>query len=107
MSRVSGVKKSTVSQALKYKSKFQKKYYLISKEEFSDELLNYVVHKQPKKHKGTRIHQYNKNGVFITTWDAIKHASDALGIDYSSIWHCCEEKYNINSAGGFIWSYAD
>lgn len=101
----SDAKRSTISVALKNKSKFQNKYYLITKDEFTDELLVSILSKKRKKHKGKKVNQYDKNGVFIQTWNAMKHASDALNIDFSSIWHCCEGKRI--SCGGFIWSYAN
>jgi hypothetical protein len=96
---------STISVALKNKSKFQKKYYLIPKDEFTNELLVSVIGKKQKKHKGKKVNQYSKNGEFIQTWDAIKHASDVLYIDKKSIDYCCKGMYK--QAGGFIWSYAN
>jgi hypothetical protein len=96
---------STISLALKNKSKFQKKYYLIPEDEFTNELLLSVISKKHKKHKGRKVNQYDKNGVLIKTWEAIKHASDLLSIDKKSIDFCCKGIYK--QAGGFVWSYAN
>lgn len=96
---------STISLALKNKSKFNKKYYLIPCDEFNNELLISIINKKQKKHKGKKVNQYDKNNNFIQVWDAIKHAGDFLNIDYKTIDYCCKGIYK--QAGGFIWRYAN
>lgn len=49
--------------------------------------------------------QYDKQGVFVQYWDGIIIASRELEISPSKIGDCC--RYNRNTAGGFIWRYAD
>lgn len=55
-----------------------------------------------------------KTNTIIKIWNSIKEASKHLGIHESSIIRCCKGRYfcksrnvwvNINSAGGFKWSY--
>ena len=46
----------------------------------------------------TRVDQYDKNGVFIKTWDSEKEVINSMGIHlYSVLSGRC------NSAGGFYW----
>ena len=52
-----------------------------------------------------KVIQYDKQGNFIKVWDYIKQASEALGINNSSIGACCMGRYK--TAGGFVWRYAD
>lgn len=51
------------------------------------------------------IYQYNKKGDFIKKFDSMTKASKEIGIPISNISYCCKNKRN--SAGGFIWRYAD
>lgn len=105
MNRELNFNMGSISMALKNKSKFKKNYYLIPKDEFTEDLLISVINKKQKKHKGKKVNQYNKNGELIQIWEAIKHAGDFLNIDYKSIDFCCKGIYK--QAGGFIWSYAE
>ena len=54
-----------------------------------------------------KIDQFNLDGDFIQTWDGIKQASDALGIQATNISACCRGVKYYHQAGGFIWRYAD
>lgn len=49
------------------------------------------------------INQYSKYGDLIATFDSLKSASMATGIQESSISYCCRGRYK--SAGGFKWSF--
>lgn len=62
---------------------------------------------KPNKVKGEnkpnakRIVQYDLNGNFVRVWSYMKQASDALGISYTGINACCNDRQK--TAGGFIW----
>lgn len=49
------------------------------------------------------VNQYNKQGVFIASYNSIKEAHDKTGIN--NISKCCKD--NTKSAGGYKWYYAD
>ena len=53
------------------------------------------------------IIQYDLECNYIRHWTYIKGASDELGISKSSINRCCQKDCGYNTAGGFIWRYAD
>ena len=58
----------------------------------------------------TPVAQYTKDGRHIATYQSLKDASEATGINISTICCCCKG-YQGNSrrktAGGFIWKYVD
>jgi hypothetical protein len=64
---------------------------------------------KPRKIKGAsspnakKIVQYDTNGNLIRIWSYMKQASDVLGISYTGIHACCNDKQK--SAGGFVWKY--
>lgn len=49
--------------------------------------------------------QFMKDGVLIRQWPYAKLASEALGIDLSSIIACCRGTKGRKSAGGYLWKY--
>ena len=51
------------------------------------------------------ILQYTKDGVFIKEWISAIEASNALGIDRSTIVKICRGKKSHKSLGGFVWRY--
>ena len=51
------------------------------------------------------INQYDKNNVFIQSWDSIQQAAKSLNLHASSISSCCIGK--LKSTGGFIFKYSD
>ena len=69
--------------------------------QFSDE----TKQKMKLAKKGKKINQYDKQGNFIRSWDYIRDADKALGINNSSIIRCC--RGIAKTAGGFVWRYAD
>ena len=52
------------------------------------------------------VHQYSLDGVYITSYHSLTHASNATGIDYRLISACCLKKSGRKMAGGFMWTYA-
>jgi hypothetical protein len=54
-------------------------------------------------HIGKLIKQYDKNGIFIQSFNSNREASLKLKIDKSSI--CAASKGDRKSAGGFIWKH--
>jgi group I intron endonuclease len=57
------------------------------------------------RNRRSPVSQYDMNGNFIKTWDAISDAQRTLNIDVSHISKCCRNK--LKSAGGFTWKYAN
>jgi len=55
-------------------------------------------------HRAKTVFQYTLDGIFIKKWDSTNIASKALNIHRSEISRNCNKK-NINSAGGYVWSY--
>lgn len=51
------------------------------------------------------VNQYNKNGEFIRQWESASEAGRKLGIHSNQIGSCCTLR--LDSAGGFVWRYAD
>lgn len=51
------------------------------------------------------IKQFDKEGNLIKQFESIKQANEETGIDCGSIAHTCKGK--VNTAGGFIWKFAD
>jgi len=59
-------------------------------------------------HQARAIEQYNLNGEYIRTYSSAQEASEALGIDYSSIKSAASlTNKHHKSSGGFIWVHAD
>lgn len=106
-----GISKNTIQWALKNKNKVKNSYFLILKSEFTIEILNECLGNKfgrkgiPLTAKNKKINQYDKNGIFIRTWESIKFAGESLKIQKSHIVSCC--KGNRKTTGGFIWSYAN
>ena len=58
-------------------------------------------HNKPTK----PVLQYTKDIEFIKEWVSGTEASRVLGISLGNTTECCQRKRN--SAGGFVWTYAD
>lgn len=56
-------------------------------------------------HKHRVVNQYDKEGIFLKTFDAMMDAERELGISASLISAVCLGKNK--TAGGYIWRYAD
>lgn len=68
-----------------------------------------MYHSYRKLHRKSavakKINQYDLNNNFIKTWLSSAEIEKHLGVNHSNIASCCK---NIrNTAGGFIWRYAD
>ena len=50
--------------------------------------------------------QFSKDGDFIAQFKSTCDASRKTGVDQTSICNCCNKKRHRNTAGGFIWKYA-
>ena len=55
----------------------------------------------------TPVAQYTKDGTHIGTYQSLKDASAATGINVSTICLVCKNDGKHKTAGGFIWKYAD
>lgn len=55
--------------------------------------------------KMKRVCQYDINGCFIKEYESLNDAARNVGIDAKSIWRVCNKIYD--SAGGYIWRYAE
>ena len=51
------------------------------------------------------INQYDKNNVFIQSWESIQQAAKSLNLHASAISNCCIG--NLKSTGGFVFKYSD
>lgn len=51
-----------------------------------------------------KVSKFNKNGIFLETYESISEASRRTNISISSISYVCNNKRK--TAGGFIWHYA-
>lgn len=51
-----------------------------------------------------KVSQYNKDGVFIKSFNSIREAHNITGVSESGITSCCS-KNRIKSSGGYIWKY--
>lgn len=67
-------------------------------------LCDYTKSKSYSRAKMVAILQYTKEGVFIQEWSSAMEASEALGIDSSTIRKCCNGK-KYKSTGGYIWKH--
>jgi hypothetical protein len=52
-----------------------------------------------------QVQQYTLDGILINTFSSIREAEEKTGAHNTTITQCCKEK--VNTAGGFIWKYAD
>jgi group I intron endonuclease len=57
------------------------------------------------KINGRKVNQYNKDKVFIASYDSIKIASNKSGVDCKNIQSNTSGR--SKTAGGYIWEYAD
>jgi len=56
----------------------------------------------------TPVAQYTKDGVHIATYQSLKDASEATGINISTLCCCCkgyQGKSKRKTAGGYVWKY--
>jgi hypothetical protein len=51
------------------------------------------------------IYQYTKDGKFVKEWESIAIASRTLKINSTQINHCCNNKRNAKTAGGYVWKF--
>lgn len=58
-------------------------------------------------HLKKKINQYDKKGNFIKEWESTKDVERVLKIKHSAISRCCMKKPHYNSAGGYIWRFAN
>ena len=58
------------------------------------------------KSQARKIHQFDKDGKLIKTYDSISQASKDTGIDDGTICKVCKGSGN-KTAGGYIWKYDD
>lgn len=63
-----------------------------------------VVICKPKK-RTVSVCQFTVEGDYITTFNSLKEAGEAMGIHYNSISACC--KGRVKTAAGFTWRYAE
>lgn len=65
---------------------------------------NYAMYKIKDKHVYTqKIDQFDKNNIFIRTWDSARQIERELSFAHSSILDCCKNK--IKQSHGFIWRF--
>lgn len=53
------------------------------------------------------VEQYTKNGLLIARFESTSEASRTTGIRYDQISGCAKRIKHFNTAGGFIWRYAN
>jgi hypothetical protein len=58
-------------------------------------------------HLKKKINQYDKNMKYLKTWQSTKEIEKNLGIYHSNISNCCKKKKHHNTAGGYVWRYAE
>ena len=87
-------------------------------EALQEEARQIVIHKSTLKSFGyntlaqnhaqcVSVAQYTKNGEHIATYNSLKDASTATGINMSTICLVCKGDNTHKSAGGYIWKYAE
>lgn len=52
-----------------------------------------------------KTHQYDKDGIYIQSFNSAHEAERCLSIDADCIQHCCTGKHK--TSGGYIWRYDD
>ena len=52
-----------------------------------------------------KVYQFDVDGNFIASYNSVTEAMKATNISKNSISEVCNEKRNVYTAGGFIWSY--
>lgn len=75
----------------------------------TDELYGYNFAQNGSAHSAI-VAQYTTDGEHIATFNSIKDASTATGINISSICLCCkgrQGKVKRKTAGGFVWRYVE
>ena len=65
-----------------------------------------VVKKISIQHK-IPVNQYDTKGNFIKLWDSCADVERVLKINHANITKVCKGKEHCNTAGGFIWKYAN
>lgn len=70
----------------------------------SDETIQ-KIKKSIRNLQAKKVNQYDKNGIFIKSWECAIDAAKALNIDRANINHCCNHDKNHNTAGGYIWRF--
>ena len=71
---------------------------------------NYGSHneKLSKNHKlNKKTLQFDLDGNLINTWRSASLASKTTGVSKCNIIACCNKKEHYNTAGGYVWRYAD
>lgn len=53
------------------------------------------------------VEQYTRDGVFVMRYHSSMDAHRETGIDNSAITKCCLKRKNFNTAGGYLWRYAE
>lgn len=56
----------------------------------------------------TPVAQYTKDGTHIATYESLKDASAATGVNISTLCLCCKGKQGTSrrkTAGGYVWRY--
>ena len=68
---------------------------------------NIGLYTKPKRKSSKSVLQFTKDGVFVNEYPSLRDAERATGVKHYYISNCCKGKKHFNSAGGFIWKYAD
>lgn len=67
---------------------------------------NWKIKNKNFKRKSKKIDQFDKNGIFLKSWNGIaelqKHFNKK---NLSSIYHCCNRVKHFNSSLGYKWSW--
>lgn len=64
---------------------------------------------QEKSHEAhkRKVVQFDLNGNFVAVFDSVTEAIRGAGVKSANISACCKRKPKHDTAGGFIWRYAD
>ncbi len=52
-----------------------------------------------------KVYQFNESGMFLRSYDSVAEASEATGVNRSSIAKCCRGEYRY--AGEYLWKYSE
>lgn len=52
-----------------------------------------------------QVNQYNKDNIFIKSFNSIANASKETSINYNLISKVCNNKKGYKTAGGFLWKF--